>query len=169
MFLKKEAHFSQFLGVRHQWYNSWGGGIEGRSDTLKLLTGKFLLTPTGKREVRKKRKMEKKKKENWKREGGENEERIFFFFLLFTFQNHWNLFSVYQNGNFLPGKSISCGEKNQEKWLCPLWKIFLLCLCSPYQQPKYLKILENGSMFLGIFFFRKWDPCLGISCEKVTH
>ena len=29
-----------------------------------------------------------------------------FFFLLFTFQNHLNMFLVYQSGNFLPGKSI---------------------------------------------------------------
>ena len=34
----------------------------------------------------------------------QNEERAFFF----TFQN---LFWVYQNGNFLPGKSISRREK----------------------------------------------------------
>ena len=84
-----------------------------------------------------------KKKENWKDEGEifkmeggklQNEERflflfLFFFFSLFTFQNEWNLFLVYQNGNFLPGKSISRREKNQEKWLCPLRKIFLLRPC----------------------------------------
>ena len=52
-----------------------------------------------------------------------------FCFVFFTFQNQcWNLFWVYQNRNFLPGKSISRWEKNQEKWLCPLWKIFLLRL-----------------------------------------
>ena len=51
---------------------------------------------------------------------------FFFFFFLFTFQNDWNLFWVYQNGNFLPGKSISRRGKNQEKWLCPLREIFLL-------------------------------------------
>ena len=37
---------------------------------------------------------------------------FFFFFLLFTFENDENLFWVYQNGNFLPGKSISRREKN---------------------------------------------------------
>ena len=74
----------------------------------------------------------------------QNEERYFFcccfwgwffflfcfvcLFVFFTFQNHSNLFWVYQNGNFLPGKSISCQEKNQEKWLCPIRKIFLLRL-----------------------------------------
>ena len=54
---------------------------------------------------------------------------FFFFFLLFTFENDENLFWVYQNGNFLPGKSISRREKNQEKWLCPLRKICLLRPC----------------------------------------
>ena len=46
-----------------------------------------------------------------------NEEKTFFFF--FTFQNYWNLFCVYQNGFFLPGKAFHAGEKNQEKSLCP--------------------------------------------------
>ena len=41
----------------------------------------------------------------------------FFFILLFTFENDENLFWVYQNGNFLPGKNISLREKNLEKWL----------------------------------------------------
>ena len=54
---------------------------------------------------------------------------LFCFFLLFTFENNVNLFWVYQNGNFLLGKSISCQENNQEKWLCPLRKICLLCPC----------------------------------------
>ena len=43
----------------------------------------------------------------------------FCFCLLFTFENDGNLFCVYQNGNFLPGKSISRREKNQEKTLPP--------------------------------------------------
>ena len=51
---------------------------------------------------------------------------FFFFFLLFTFENDGNLFWVYQNGNFLPGKSISRREKNLEKRICPLRKICLL-------------------------------------------
>ena len=43
-----------------------------------------------------------------------------FFFLLFTFQNHRNLFWVYQNVNFLPGKkSISCREKKSGKMTLP--------------------------------------------------
>ena len=60
----------------------------------------------------------------------QNERTFFFFFFsLFTFKNHWNLFWVYQNGNFLAGRSISRRGKNQEKWLCPLWKVFLLRPC----------------------------------------
>ena len=62
-------------------------------------------------------------KKRWKigngsRKTSEKEVRtfFFFFFLLFTFENDENLFWVYQNGNFLPGKSISRREKkNQEK------------------------------------------------------
>ena len=54
---------------------------------------------------------------------------FFFFFSSFTFQNYSNLFWVYQNGNFQPGKSIPSREKNQEKWLCPLRKIFHLRPC----------------------------------------
>ena len=42
-----------------------------------------------------------------------------FFFFFFTFENDRNLFWVYQNGNFLPGKSISQREKNQEKMTLP--------------------------------------------------
>ena len=53
------------------------------------------------------------------------------FSLLFTFENDGNLLWVYQNGNFVPGKSISHQENNQEKWLCPLRKI---CLLRPWCQ-----------------------------------
>ena len=89
----------------------------------------------GKKEARKKwergkkeknrRKIVKGKVRNWKWKEGkiQNEERTFFFFLLFTFQNDENLFWVYQNGNFLPGKRISCREKNQENDFSPSEKI----------------------------------------------
>ena len=55
---------------------------------------------------------------------------FFFFFFLFAFhfffQNHWNLFQVYQNGNFLPGKSISHrGKKSGKMTLPPLKNIAL--------------------------------------------
>ena len=110
----------------------------------RLLTGKFLLT------YREKTGKEKKgngaeKKENLKREGGnwkkmkeeklQNQERgpcifvclfvcfVFVFgFFFSTFQNPWNLFWIYQNGNFLPGKSISRREKSGKITLLPLKK-----------------------------------------------
>ena len=44
---------------------------------------------------------------------------LFFFFLLFFFESDGNLFWVYHNGNFLPGKSISRREKNQENDFAP--------------------------------------------------
>ena len=97
----------------------------------------------GKKEARKKGKRVdnwEEKKENCKREGekleieggkvtkcGEDLFFFFFFFFAFHFESDENLFWVYQNGNFLPGKNISRREKNdQEKWLCPLRKICLL-------------------------------------------
>ena len=56
--------------------------------------------------------------------------RTFFFFFCFSLlKKDGNLFWVYQNGNFLQGKSISRREKNQEKWLRPLRKICLLRPC----------------------------------------
>ena len=120
--------------------NSWGA-----ENPLTLLTGNFLLTyrEKGGKEnwkIQKKRRKIKKKRESGKlkMERGKVSKWgedffvsfffffFFFFFLLFTFQNHWNLFWIYQNGNFLLGKAFHAGKKNQEKWLCPLWKIFLL-------------------------------------------
>ena len=50
------------------------------------------------------------------------------FVLFFTFENDGNLFWVYQNGNFVPGKKFHAG-KNRKKWLCPLRKICLLRPC----------------------------------------
>ena len=94
----------------------------------------------GEMEMEKKRRkiVKGKEVENWKMERGKSSKIrrglfFFFFFLLFTFKNDKNLFWVYQNGNFLPGKSISRREKNQENWLRPLRKIFLLrpCLLHP--------------------------------------
>ena len=87
----------------------------------RLLTGKFLMTYRGKKRQGKNgkgMKIDKKKVENWKWKQEnvlKRGEDFFFFFLLFTFENDENLFWVYQNGNFLPGKSISRREKNQEK------------------------------------------------------
>ena len=111
------------LQVVHGWRNRRGGGNRGHS-APRLLTGKYLLTyrenrGKEKRKMeRKRRKMQKAKVENWKwkelkvKKWGDFLSFFFFslllfrFCLVFTFQNHWNLFWVYQNGNFLPGKSI---------------------------------------------------------------
>ena len=49
--------------------------------------------------------------------------RVTFFFLLFTFQNDENLFWVYQNGNFLLGKSISRRKKIWKNDFAPSGKI----------------------------------------------
>ena len=118
-----------------------GAGDRGQSAPQRLLTGKFLLTQERGKEKGKKgkgMKIDKKrrkiviKKENcYKKRWGPF--FFFFFFLLFTFENDGNLFWVYQNGNFLSGKSISRREKNQAKWLCLLRKICLLRPCSPAQ------------------------------------
>ena len=104
-----------------------GGGQGGRVPPQRLLTGKFLLT------YREKRGKEKGGK-GWKlrRKGGKLETEagkrqkkrwgpffFFFFFLLFTFENDENLFWVYQNGNFLPGKNISGREKKSGKMTLP--------------------------------------------------
>ena len=51
---------------------------------------------------------------------GEDLFFFFFFFPLFIFENDGNLFWVYQNGNFLPGKSISRREKKSGKITLPL-------------------------------------------------
>ena len=95
----------------------------------------------GKKEARKKRENGQEKKENRKREGGklqmegwkveklQNEERTFFFwfFLLLTFQNHINLFLVYQNGNFYREKAFHAGKKIRKNDFAPSEKFFLLC------------------------------------------
>ena len=44
---------------------------------------------------------------------------FFFFFFLFTFETTEICFLAYQNGNFLPGKSISRREQNQENDFAP--------------------------------------------------
>ena len=102
---------------------------------------------------------------------------IFFFFVLFflffTFQNHWNFFWVYRNRNFLLGKSISRQEKNQEEWLCPLWKIFLIhpCVCCCQLAGKYMSDYKKTWLKLwGTCSFVKTllvIPCLFMQYEKI--
>ena len=43
----------------------------------------------------------------------------FFFFLLFTFENDGNLFWVYQNGDFIPGKAFYAGKKSGKNDFAP--------------------------------------------------
>ena len=103
-----------------------------------------------------------KKKETWISEG-ENvkwkdgrgkvtkwgEDPLFFFFF---FQNDWNLFWFYQNGNFLLGKSISLRGKNQETWLYPLRKIFLLHpWYDGYLKSNCFQATQNGNAW--VFFW----------------
>ena len=78
----------------------------------------------------------------------------FFSSLLFTFENDGNLLWVYQNGNFLPGKSISHREKIREndfapseKYACyapgsPVLKIF----CSLSLMLEYKKTINISHM-----------------------
>ena len=63
---------------------------------------------------KKRRKIKKREGGKLKMEGGKVTRwgEDLFFFLLVTFQNHWNLFWVYQNGHFLSGKNISHWEKS---------------------------------------------------------
>ena len=44
---------------------------------------------------------------------------VFAFFFFFAFKNDGNMFSVYQNGNFLPGRNISHREKIRKSDFAP--------------------------------------------------
>ena len=119
-----------------QWHNMQGG--QGAECPPETSDWEIFVVVRQKRQGKKGKRVKLRRKEGklwkgrWKiwnrsrksyKRGG---DLFFFFFLLFTFENNRNLFWVYQNGNFLPGKNISCWGKNQEKWLCPLRKICLL-------------------------------------------
>ena len=111
-----------------QWRNRRGAG--GQSAPRDFWPGNFCWR-IGKKEARKKGKRgenweEKVENWKWKQENVRKRGEDLFFFLLFTFENDENLFWSTKMGFFLPGKSISRREKNQEKWLCPLRKICLL-------------------------------------------
>ena len=123
-------------------------GVTGGWGALTFFTKKFLLNYHRKRRQGRKGKwrgkwrgkFEMEEVEIWKRKGEKvwkwAEEFFFFFsfffFLLSTLWNHWNLFGVYQNWKYLPGKIIFHARKNWENWLCPLSKIFLLRYCCIY-------------------------------------
>ena len=109
-----------------QWRNTGGGG--GGQSAPRHFSPENFCWPTGKREARKKGKIERKKgkstKGRWKIEKGTRKSyqmrRRHFFFFSFTLFKTTEMCFGSTNGNFLPGKKI------QEKWLCSLWKIFLL-------------------------------------------
>ena len=116
---------------RNQWRNR-RGGQGGRVSPHRILIGNFLVTyreKRGKEKVEKiglklRRKEGKSWKGRWKTGNGSRKSckkrwGPFFFFLLFTFENDWNLFWVYQNGNFLPGKYISRREKIRKSYFAP--------------------------------------------------
>ena len=98
------------------------GGIHVKSWLSADLPGK---------ERQEKKENGEEKKENQKREGGkltmeggklQNDERTFFSPFAFHFSKplkFGNLFWVYQNGNFLLGKSISLREKKSGKMTVP--------------------------------------------------
>ena len=110
------------------------------------------------------------KVENWKWKVGklQNEERIFFFFfLLVTFQNHSNLFWVYQNGNFLPGISISHQEKKSGKMTLPPQKNFpVMPLLLVTYQPSTLKVRVRQERNIG---FQKALTLLTFQIKKIQH
>ena len=120
---------------QEQWCNR-GQGAGGRVPPRHFLRRNFYW-PTGKKEEGEKWKMERKRRKIGNGRGGklkmegeryenENEKRTCFFF---SFAFHFLKplkFGVYKNGQFYQEKSYFTPRKNQENWLCPLWKIFLL-------------------------------------------
>ena len=131
-----------------------GGGGRGAECPPETSDREIFADVSGKKRQGKKGKGVKIEKKRWKigygsRKTSEKEVRtffFFFFFLLFTFENDENLFWVYQNGNFLPGKSISRREKNQENDFAPSEKICLL-------RPWVAFCLYNITLPVYLFFF----------------
>ena len=82
---------------------------------------------------------------NWRRKSYKMRRALFFFFF-----SKWLKFVLsLPKWKFSTKKSISRREKNQEKWLCPLRKIFLL---RPCQLPSPLMCLRK-EMFLFVCLF----------------
>ena len=112
-----------------------GGGVGVQSEPQRLLTGKFLLTYWEKRGKEKREKGWKLRRKGGKLEmeeqenvinGGEDFSFFSFFFFFFFFFFCFSLlkttkicFWVYQNANFLPGKSISRRGKKSRKMTLP--------------------------------------------------
>ena len=113
------------------------GGGQGHFGPPQISDREIFADVAGKKRQGKRGENWEEKKENCKREGGKLEMEVgkvmkrgddrkvmkrgedLFFFLLFTFENDWNLFWVYQNGNFLPGKSISRRNKIRKNDFAP--------------------------------------------------
>ena len=135
-----------------QWRNRRRGWAGGRVPPRDSWPGNFCWRwRIGKKRGKEKGKRGEnweKKKENCEREGKKLETEVgkaikkrwgaffffFFFFFFFTFENDRNLFWVYQNGYFLPGKSISRREKKSGKMTLPPQKT---CLLRPWVRPWY--------------------------------
>ena len=107
-----------------------------------------------------------KKKENCKREGGKLEMEVgkvvkwgedlfffFFFFFFFTFENDGNLFWVYQNGNFLPGKNISRREKNRKSYFAPSEKHACYAPEATQESPGSTRVIDSKLLQL---LFKLW-------------
>ena len=130
--------------IYYQWRNRRGQSAQAETSDREIfadVSGKKRKGKNGKgvKIEKKRRKIVKGKVENWigsrkscKKRWGPFFFFFFFFFLLFKTTEIW----VYQNRNFLPGKSISRGEKNQEKLLCPLRRICLLRPCLLFKSNK---------------------------------
>ena len=98
-------------------------------------TGKKGARKKGKKGVRKwkgggkEAKLEREEVENWKCKGiGMKMSRSppFFFFCLSLFETTQICSGSTKMDKFARKNHISHREKNQENWLCPLWKIFFL-------------------------------------------
>ena len=104
-----------------QWRNRRGGGPGRQSAPPRDFWPGNFCWRIGKNKARKKGKQLEMEVGKVIKRG---EDLFFFFFfpspLLFTFENSGNLFWVYQNGNFLPGKSsFHAGKKIRKNDFAP--------------------------------------------------
>ena len=101
----------------------------------------FFADVSGKKRQGKKRKLRTKEgkllKGRWKIEKGRWKSYqmrkgllfLFFFFFAFHFRKRWKFVLDTKMGIFYQEKTFHARKKNQEKLLCPLRKICLLCPC----------------------------------------
>ena len=144
MIIRRQVHVPCW-NYLYQCSSITGGGIVPPT----FFTRKFYDLPRKKGQGGKWRgkegKFEREEVENWKwkRKGMKTSRGllfIYFFNYLFIylfiyFACHFLkplkfVFRVYQNGQFYQENSYFMLGKNQETWLCPLWKIFLLHHCT---------------------------------------